>query len=269
MLKPDAGRSPAYERFYLSYSMLISTNVVTHHLVHEASEEELEHLLEETAAKAEVDYRRAEGLYALMGLQFGAVQAHEIRGLASARPVGSASDGRIAAKDAILAFQNFNEFVLLFALFEDAVKEMLSFGTGGSIVMLKEPDVMTRLMTLLKADDSFERFKRQIVDRTICRNYRDAEIAWDFFVAIRHLFVHSAGRPTANWLTSFLPVRDALRTRLRGADIAIMDVRDMIDSICPQERQLLLLPDDFVNFFRNFVVAVMEAVYLGMKPRET
>lgn len=145
---------------------------------------------------------------------------------------------------------------------------MLAAQGGASASVLKEPDVMSRLMSLLQADDAFDRFRKQVIERTICRNYKDAEVIWDYFVAIRHLFVHSAGRPTTKWIAEFPEIRDSLVRRLRHADIAVMDMRDMIEGIVPEERRLLILPDDFLNFFRNFVVAVMEAVYVGTAPRD-
>lgn len=88
--------------------MLMSTNLVTHHLVHEASEQELAELLGQTAAAAEVDYRRAAALYASMRLAFDAVQSGESRGLDFTCAFGPSTDKQPSAKEAILAFQNFN-----------------------------------------------------------------------------------------------------------------------------------------------------------------
>lgn len=142
MLTPELGRCPAYDRFYRTYSMLVATNVVTHHLIHQVSEAHLADLLLcEVVEAAESDYVRARTLYAVMGLSFEAVQMGEGRGLDLTDVSQSLAEGRATAKQIILAFQNFNEFVVLFALFEDAVKDLLTSTGGGPAAKLKEPKV--------------------------------------------------------------------------------------------------------------------------------
>ncbi len=267
MLKPELGRCPAYDGFYRTYSMLIATNVLTHHLVHEVSEAHLADLLREVVTASESDYARARTLYAAMGLSFEAVQMGEHRGLDLTDVSQSVEEGRTTAKQIMLAFQNYNEFVLLFALFEDAVKDLLTPTDGGPAVKLKESKVMEDLLTHLQGLGSFKRFKAQLEDRTICEDYEDAKRLWSYFVALRHLYVHSGGRPTSKWMIAYGEIRDAVISRLKDPDIGTMDVREMIEGIEPGERVLLMLPDGLVNIFRNFVVGVMEAVYVSVSAR--
>lgn len=269
MLTPELGRCPAYDRFYRTYSMLVATNVVTHHLIHQVSEAHLADLLLcEVVEGAKSDYVRARTLYSAMGLSFEAVQMGEDRGLDLTDVSQSLAEGRATAKQIILAFQNFNEFVILFALFEDAVKDLLSPTDGGSAVKLKEPKVMEDLLTYLQGLALFKRFKAELEARTICEDYEDAKRLWTYFVALRHLYVHSGGRPTSKWMTDYKGVRDAVVSRLESPDIGTMDVREIIEEeIEPRERVLLMLPDGLVNIFRNFVVGVMEAVYVSGLPR--
>ena len=267
MLTPEIGRCPAYDRFYRTYSMMIATNVVTHHLIHQVSEAHLANLLLcEVVEAAESDYVRARTLYAVMGLHFEAVQMGEDRGLDLIDVSQSLAEGRATAKQIILAFQNFNEFVILFALFEDAVKDLLTPIGGGPAAKLKEPKVMEDLLIHLKGLSLFTRFKAELEDRTICEDYEDAKRLWNYFVALRHLYVHSGGRPTSKWMADYKGVRDAVISRLKSPDIGTMDVREIIEEIKPRERVLLILPDGFVNIFRNFVVGVMEAVYVSGSP---
>lgn len=260
MLTPEPGRCPAYDRFYRTYSMLITTNVVTHHLVHEVPEAHLAELLTEVVNASRSDYARARTLYAAMQLSFDAAQIGEDRGLDLTDVSQSLAEGQMTAKQIILAFQNFNEFVLLFALFEDAVKDLIT-PTEGPAIKLKEPKVMEDLLTHLQGLGLFKRFKAQLKDRTFCADYEDAKRLWTYFVALRHLYVHSGGRPTSKWLVDYEGVRDAVISRLKDPDIGTMAMRKMIEAIEPRERVLLMLPDGLVNIFRNFVVGVMEAVY--------
>lgn len=263
MLSPEPGQCPAYDRFYRIHSMLITTNVVTHHLVHEVPEAHLAEFLAEVVTASKTDYARARTLYTAMQLSFEAVQIGENRGLDLADVSQSLAEGRMTAKQIILAFQNFNEFVLLFALFEDAMKDLMT-PTGGPAIELRESKVMENLLTHLQGIGSFKLFKAQLQDRTICEDYEDAKRLWSYFVALRHLYVHSGGRPTPKWLVDYKQVRDAVISRLRDPGITTMDVRETIESIEPRERVLLMLPDGLVNIFRNFVVGVMEAIYVSV-----
>ncbi len=265
MLRPEPGRCPAYDRFHRTYSLLLATNVVTHHLVHEVPEDHLTELLHEVVTASETDYSRAQGLYAAMGLSFAAPQMREDRGLDLSDVSETLAAGGSALR-IVLAFQNFNEFVLLFALFEDAVKDLLS-PDGGPTVELRESKVMEDLLTHLKALGSFGRFKARLADRTVCADYEDAKSLWSYFVALRHLLVHSGGRPTSKWMADYGEARDAVSRRLRGPDIGRMDVREVIEKVEPSERVLLMLPDGLVNIFRNFVVGVMEAYYVSLPAR--
>jgi hypothetical protein len=111
-------------------------------------------------------------------------------------------------------------------------------------------------------------FRAELEDRTICEDYEDAKRLWTYFVALRHLYVHSGGRPTSKWMADYKGVRDAVVSRLNSPGIGTMDVREIIEEeIEPRERVLLILPDGLVNIFRNFVVGVMEAVYVSGSPR--
>lgn len=248
--------------------MLVATNVVTHHLVHEVPERHLAQLLtEEVVTASQSDYTRVKVLYTAMHLSFEAVQLGEHRGLDLTDITQSLTEGRMTAKQVILAFQNFNEFILLFALFEDAIKDILTPSSGEVAIKLKEPKVMEDLLTHLQALGSFKKFKAQLERRTICGDYEDAKRLWSYFVALRHLYVHSGGRPTAKWLIDYEKVQDSLLSRLNCPDIAVLNIREMIEEIEPRKRILLMLPDGLVNLFRNFVVGVMEAVYTSVSKR--
>lgn len=266
MLRPEPGRCPAYDRFHHTYSLLLATNVVTHHLVHEVPEDRLTELLHQVVASSETDYSRAQALYAVMGLSFAAPQMWEDRGLDLADVSETLAAGG-SAQRVVLAFQNFNEFVLLFALFEDAVKDLLT-PPGGEAVKLKEQKVMEDLLTHLQGLGSFARFKARLADRTICGDYEDAKSLWSYFVALRHLLVHSGGRPTSKWMSDYETARGMVSRRLRGPDIGRMEVREVIEKVEPSERVLLMLPNGIVNIFRNFVVGVMEAYYVSMTIRK-
>lgn len=231
--------------------------------MHRVPERHLAGLLQEVVTASEADYQRAGTYYAAMMLSFRSVQMNEARSLDLDDVSRLLVDGDATARETILGFQNFNEFVLLFALFEDAVKELLASPGGDTPAVLKEPEVMERLLTHLQGMKSAKRFQAKLVERTICKNYDDAKLMWKYFVRFRHLYVHSGGRPTIKWLGDYEQGRSALVHRLKGPDIAVENVREIIESIQPRERVLLMLPDGIVNIFRNFVVAVMESIYLA------
>jgi hypothetical protein len=266
MLKPEVGIDLGYDTFFRSYSMLMSTNIVSHYLIDRASELEIAELLRETVTAAENDYDRTKVFYAALGLSLRSAQIGEARGLDLADISQLIAVGDATAKEVLLTFINCNEFILLFAMFEDTIKRMLiEDGSLSADTGLKEPKVMIEIKNYLEKSKVFPRFIMHISERTICVNFADVEAMWGYFVAFRHLYVHSGGRPTGNWLPKFERAKGNLLARLVKSNLASLAVADTLMSFAPEERRLFMVPDTFVNIFRNFVVAIMEALYLSRR----
>ncbi|WP_143075174.1 hypothetical protein [Sphingobium sp. AP50] len=266
MLKPEIGADPGYESFFRNYSMLMSTNIVSHYLIDQASELEIAELLMETVSSAENDYNRTKILHAAIGFSLNSAQIGEERGLDLADISQLIAAGNVTAKEILLTFINCNEFILIFAMFEDTIKRILvEAGSISADAGLREPKIMIEIKKYLENSSALRYFMIQISARTICMNFTDVEAMWRYFVAFRHLYVHSGGRPTPSWLPKFEKAQADLLKRLRKPDLASLGVAETLMSFVPEERRLFMVPDTFANIFRNFVVAIMEALYLSRR----
>lgn len=269
MLKPEADIVPYYQMFYRNYSLLVSTNIVTHHIVSEMPEERIFELICDVSRAAVTDYARVQSLYVGMGLGFQSPQIGEVRGLNLNELIELIRTKQISAMESLTTFINASEFLILFAIFEDAVKFMLIFDGIVSVERgLREVDVMKKIKDKLERKRVFPQFRDRLAARSAIHNFADAETTWKFFTDFRHLYVHSGGRATANWLEKFQRNQDELMNRLtKGTDLAKMFVADVIDDCQPKEGRLFIVTDKFTNIFRNFIVSIMEALYLT-EPRK-
>jgi hypothetical protein len=152
----------------------------------------------------------------------------------------------------------------LFAIFEDAVKyALIQSGVISADDGLREPDVMKKVKDKLQRDGTFPQFRDRLANRAMVQNFTDAEAIWKFFTECRHLYVHSGGRATEKWLKKFRQSQNDLMKQLtKETDFAKMFVADIIEACQPRTSQLFVVTDKFTNVFRNFIVSIMEALYL-------
>ena len=95
-----------------------------------------------------------------------------------------------------------------------------------------------------------------------CFNELDA--FWDYFTHFRHLFFHAGGYPTQQWLDKYGNKKHKLLQAISGFEdvISANFLGDAIEGHSPIVGDLFFIQDNFANLFRNYVVRVMEAVYL-------
>jgi|GEM_PF-1795949 len=264
VLKPEEGMATYYHMFYRNYSLIVSTNIVTYYIVSEMPEEHVFSLVCSAAREAARDYEEVAIRYVAMGLSSQFPQTSEVRGLDLNELIELIKTKQISAKGSLTTFINASEFLLLFATFEDVVKCML---ICDSIISaedgLREVEVMKRIKEKLKKDGTFCQFRDRLAARSVIRNFTDADTIWKFFTDFRHLYIHSGGRATKKWLEKFQKNQDDLMNRLtKSPELARMFVADIINDCQPKEGQLFVVTDKFSNVFRNFIVSIMESLYL-------
>ncbi len=258
MLKPEIGRVPYYDTFYRNYSMLVATSLVTYEIINETPEAEIFELICGTSSFAASDHERLRVDYIGIGVDFRTPQTNEARGLDRNALIEPIKAQQISATNSLITFINASEFLFLFAIFEAAIKDAVSSGKD-----FPEKAVMSQILAKLKKDGTFDQFRNVLAKRTLIQNFKDAEEVWKFFLDFRHLYVHGGGRVTEKWLGKFQTSMDGLMSRLtKDTDLAKMFLADVIESCQPQDGQLFVVTDNFTNVFRNFIVSIMEALYL-------
>lgn len=265
MLKPETGRVKFYDIFYRNYSFLICSNLAAFSLIANIEDDIIFKTFVDILNAAPRDYNNLTPFYNAIGLDLNCPQTTEERGLDQSELIELIRDRKITARIAVTTFLNANEFILLFALFEDTVKRMLierdfiKEGDG-----LKQAELMNKLKCRLNSESVFDEFEATLKNRSVIWSFEDAVRLWNFFLKFRNLFVHSSGRATSKWLKNYCKTTSHITTKSGASEINMgsMLLSDFIEGLDPTERDIFIFPDGLANIFRNFVVSIMETLYL-------
>lgn len=262
MLLDPENKDPFYEKFLLQYSFFSSSNFILYHLADTASEEEIFELFMKPHGCVDDYKRKAMGMAAMM-LEDNSPQKNELRGLYLDRLLLDMVKKKISSKQALCSIININEFVMLYATFEGAMKSLfLQKGILDESASLKEKNVIILLENCLgsqKAD-----FLNILKSRSPIPTFNALNEFWLFFTLFRHLFFHSCGNITKKWLTQYSKRKDSLMTALNSSDniVEIGMIFDTIENLDLIEEQLFYAQDRFVNIFRNYIVRVVESIFI-------
>lgn len=162
-------------------------------------------------------------------------------------------------------FRNTNEFVQLYAIFEQAIKEFLELDR------INEKDVIEKLIERLKADILCDEFLRILNFKTFGLIETDAEMKaiWDFYTKVRHCISHSGGRITKKVIDSFNEIKSKYRNTIQ-----LIENRDWLRQFfllresddytlfkCSYSiGDMLYLDQKSLNFFRMFCVFIVETL---------
>lgn len=146
-------------------------------------------------------------------------------------------------------FRNTNEFVQLYAIFEQAIKEFLELDH------INEKDVIEKLIERLSADTLTDNFLRILHFKTFGIIETDTEMkaVWNFYTKVRHCISHSGGRITKKVIDSFNEIKSKYKDTIQ-----LIENRDWL-------RQFFLLSesDDYTLFKCNYSIGDM--LYLDQK----
>lgn len=162
-------------------------------------------------------------------------------------------------------FRNTNEFVQLYAIFEQAIKEFLEFDR------INERDVIEKLIERLNADTLCDDFLRILNFKTFSLIETDTEIkaVWSFYTKVRHCIAHSGGRITKKVIDSFNEIKSKYKDTIQ-----LIENRDWLRQFfllsesddytlfkCSYSiGDMLYLDQKSLNFFRMFCVFIVETL---------
>ena len=162
-------------------------------------------------------------------------------------------------------FRNTNEFVQLYAIFEQAIKEFLELDR------INEKDVIDKLIERLNADTLTDDFLSILNFKTFGLIKADTEMkaVWNFYTKVRHCISHSGGRITKKVIDGFNEIKSKCKDTIQ-----VIENRDWLREFfllsegddytlfkCSYSiGDMLYLDQKSLNFFRMFCVFIIETL---------
>lgn len=256
---------PYYESFHLQYSLATSSNFILFELMEKASEEEVFKLFESYHGNLE-DYKNAQMLMMGAHISMRCPQLNESRGLLLDKFFISMMKEKVKPKEVLANFLNAKEFILSYAIFENVLKgEFIRTGVLSEGKFMREKDLFDFLKNKLNSQELMSYFITYLSQRSPFKDFETLNTFWNFFTHIRHLYTHSGGMVTAKWAATYTSLKLNLEGKVHLFDNLILKQRlyRAIDGFSPEIGQIFNANDHFSNIFRNFIVYIMEALYLS------
>lgn len=256
---------PYYESFHLQYSLTTSSNFILYQLMEKASEEEIFELFESYHGNLN-DYNNVQILMMGAHMSMTCPQTLESRGLLLDKFFISMAKKETKPKEVLANFLNAKEFILIYAIFENVLKgEFLKLGILGEGKFMREKDLFQFLTDKLNTQDMMNDFLIYLSQRSPIKDFETLKTFWNFFTHIRHLYTHSGGMVTTKWAATYINLKKNLEEKVHLFDNLFLKMRlySAIDGFEPKIGQNFNANDHFSNIFRNFIVYIMEALYLS------
>ena len=260
---PIEKQIPIYNNFLTQYSLLISSNLIVNELISKASEQDILDLFDALHGHND-EYIHMRNFHLAAMLNFNIPQVNEARGLWLDNLYVDMMNKKTTPKDMVLCFQRIKEFQLLYAIFENVVKQelfrtnLLEEGT-----FLREIDVIKKVNEYLSSLNKVDIFAELLSKRTCFDSIQDIDSMWKIFTHLRNLFAHSGGIVSQNWLDNYKSKIGLYENIMLKVPIQY-EIENTIGLELFEVGKLYYLTDDMLNFFRNFIVYVMECLYLSI-----
>lgn len=263
MLLPfDKKKIEFYEDFLLQYSTITAANLIVAQLLEEQDDSRLLKLFNKWHSCID-DYKFADINFLSMGLKLDCPQLHELRGLAIDRIFIDLMEQKISPKRILVNIFNIKEFLLLYAIFEGALKDkLLRDGAIDQGKFLREGELFKKVFQNL--NERKGNFFSILSARSSIQSEVALEEFWGFFTHVRHLLIHAGGKVTEKWKTSYGSKKEKTITVVENGECPISNnlLAECIDEMEAATGEIFYLSDSMLNIFRNMVVAVMESLYL-------
>ncbi len=170
-------------------------------------------------------------------------------------------------------FLNIQEFLFLYAIFEDIIKDLVREHKEDPKLQINEKKIVSELIVVLKTKEIFSEFVSSLKEKScevITTEYQLLDM-WTYFTQLRHLYAHSAGMVTSPFLNNINKIQDKVtifenknmewKYYLDESELPIFDF-DF------KENEIYQLKDYQLHFFRNLVVCIMETIDLVWEKQE-
>ena len=251
-----------YNNFALQYSILISSNLLIYGLIEEICEEKIFELFQSYHASFN-EYSDLNNILPAMGLQLKVPQQEEPRGLFLDKFFIEMANKKYSPKQLLLYYINLKEFVVLYSLFEGILKEeFIKCNLFDENKFLKEKDIIKYIKQKYK--DDLDKFDDVLRDRSFY-DINSIEKWWNFYTNFRHLIFHNGAKVTDKWKNNYDNLRNNLCDLMPEEQaLEVIDILDNLDEIDDNIKidEYFFITDRFINMFRDFIVNLIEAMYL-------
>lgn len=266
ILLPMQGRVNFYNDFILQYSILISSNMIIYELVSESNEDKIFDLFQSYHSMFN-DYDYISNILPVIGIQMEVPQQEEIRGLILDKFFVEMMSKKYSPKQILFNYINLKEFVVLYALFEGILKEeFIRCGLIDENKYLREKDIIEYIKKKYKYN--LDKLNDILESRSIY-NLGSIESWWKFYTHFRHLIFHNGGKITRKWKNFYDNLKSNLIENLKSekSNESFLEIINILDNLEKIDNSInideyFFLSDEFTNMFRDFVINLMESMYL-------
>ncbi|MFW2307902.1 hypothetical protein [Aliarcobacter butzleri] len=274
MIVPEKDSCKNYELFYNFYSLNIKQNLLIHHLLNEVKYQLPVMSLE---VKESINHKINEinNIFPVMGIKKETTRREKYRISILSDDLSFREtffDGDYESY--INYITNFQQIISLYSSFESTIKNYL----------------------IEQGEDSNKRFFQKNLLKDVCNinhNFikifhelykefteNDFNVIWKYFTIIRNLYSHSSGIIDENFIKEIKSIKNELSNTLNNNFNYIersftLGDEEILQTDNLKINNLFIIRDIELNFFRNFIIYIWEAIYLShfnlteKKPYET
>lgn len=245
-----------YKNFFFRYSLIMRQIMTINALIDVAGKEKVAEMQAIWMGLLD-DYQYQNSMAICMGISYDIPQLRENRGLWTESTQG------VNSKEKLVTSVNLSEYLQLYSLFEDSISKLLhGIGILKNGKYLKEKDVIKKFNEFLTKEGIKKEFYDTLSARTPFQSDMELFLFWHFFTIIRNILVHADRLPSAKEIASFEKCKEKITTYLQRDAILITFICDTLDEVAVTPNVHLTVTDKMVNMLRNYIVYIMESLYL-------
>jgi hypothetical protein len=261
--KPNDKSSQFYKMFYSSYSLLQVNDIIMNELLSNLSNEDRQGLVENIVINGfEMD--KAYVLSIAMNIMDESLEKrkNENRGI----DLSLFKQLQNEEIDVLQWYLNCNEYINLYAIFEQTIKEFLVV-KGVQPEKLQERTIMNKFFEIIHDKTSI--FFKELSNNSdgVLEKQNEVIAIWNYFTKIRHLYMHSGGRITERFKNNMYELKAQIGTELEKIEskqsmfieCLSCDIENFFVFEFENEK-ILNLNIYMINFFRNYIIILIEAI---------
>lgn len=277
-LKPNEKCKDFYDTFYKQYNMIQINDIIMNELLDSLGDEERKGLVDNLILDGFEIQRNA--VYSIgMGIYDPSLQrsSREDRGL----DISLFRDLDNMKVDPLKWYLQANEFMQLYAVCEQTIKDYLA-SCDFDMAKFKERKMMIQFFDILREKKIVDNYIELISQSTneILTKENEVKFVWEYYTEIRNVYMHAGGRLTERFKKNM----DKLLQNYAHEISCIMNSKSMImelvtfyygddeddedDFFNNPVGNIIICKSQKINFFRNFVIIIMECLNKALTKEE-
>lgn len=260
MQEPNEKSGQYYKAFYNMYSFMQLSNLAFHSFLETASNSDIKEFINEYNGRITNDDDRICVNLLGAGIDARGLYEKDINSNIFTDVFENLEKKKLSYKDTLEFFLNLQEFILIYALFEDNIKAIIGNPQATQAGLMRE------LEWYLKNKTKVIDFENKINEKTAetIEKFKEIKSLWTYFTIVRNLYAHSAGIVTNRVLTDVKRIEDEIGKFCCKESFLLLNVladhdEDVLNFLFEKE-QLYVISDHQLNFFRSFIIYILETL---------